>query len=62
MSNCEKVNEKKFIWVIVHENIPCVDITYCTNNRSVQCRGELIVTKYRLLFVKNPPDPIQVCR
>lgn len=36
------------------------DITYCTHNRSVQFRGELIVTKYRLLFVKKPPDPIQV--
>jgi hypothetical protein len=36
------------------------DITYCTHNRSIQFRGELIVTKYRLIFVKKPPDPIQV--
>ncbi len=37
-----------------------LDITYCTHNRSISFRGELIVTKYRLLFVKKPPDPIQV--
>jgi len=36
------------------------DITYCTHNRSVPFRGELIATKYRLLFVKKPPEPIQV--
>lgn len=36
------------------------DITYCTHNRSVPFRGELIVTKYRLLFVKKPPEAIQV--
>jgi len=37
-----------------------LDITYCTHNRSVPFRGELIATKYRLLFVKKPPEPIQV--
>ncbi|CAF3309037.1 unnamed protein product [Rotaria sp. Silwood2] len=36
------------------------DITYRTNNRSVPYRGELIVTKYRLMFVTKPPDTIQV--
>ncbi|CAF3079656.1 unnamed protein product, partial [Rotaria sp. Silwood2] len=35
-------------------------ITYRTNNRSVPYRGELIVTKYRLMFVTKPPDTIQV--
>ncbi|CAF3661708.1 unnamed protein product [Rotaria sp. Silwood1] len=36
------------------------DITYRTHNRSVPYRGELIVTKYRLIFVTKPPDAIQV--
>lgn len=30
------------------------------HNRSAPYRGELIVTKYRLLFVTKPPDAVQV--
>jgi hypothetical protein len=37
-----------------------LDITYRINNRAAPYRGELIVTKYRLMFVTKPPDPIQV--
>ncbi|CAF4380504.1 unnamed protein product, partial [Adineta steineri] len=36
------------------------DITYRIHNRSIPYRGDLIVTKYRLMFVTKPPDPIQV--
>jgi hypothetical protein len=37
-----------------------LDITYRVHNRSVPYRGELIVTKYRLMFVTKSPDPNQV--
>ncbi|CAF1098524.1 unnamed protein product [Rotaria magnacalcarata] len=36
------------------------DITYRAHNRPAPYRGELIVTKYRLMFVTKPPDSIQV--
>ncbi len=37
-----------------------LDIIHRSYNRKIIYRGELILTKYRLLFVTKSPDPIQV--
>ncbi|CAF4448807.1 unnamed protein product, partial [Adineta steineri] len=35
------------------------DVTYGHKRKTLQ-RGELIVTKYRLLFITKSPDPLQI--
>jgi hypothetical protein len=56
-----KLREGKIINISIRNVfVILLDIIYRSYNRKIIYRGELILTKYRLLFVTKPPDPLQV--